>query len=203
MAQNSGPGWTGDGPLGWFMRLDFRKAIWLAPVVWTIHECEEWKIDAFESRRFVRSLYEASALDPAKVLPGDHLNLWISLAIVAAYGFIWTALTAWPKNPKFAAFLTLPFFFYLPLGNVFQHLYWVAYFKMYTPGAVTAVLLVAPVIIGLTIKAVHSRLIPRWYAAMLCLLVIPTAVSTILSGNHLCITPMCTATTFFHAVRGS
>ncbi len=159
----------------WFMGLDFRKAIWLAPLVWALHEAEEWNINEFESTHFA---------DPGHFSLIDHPVLWIGLAMIASYGIIWTALTAWPKNPKFAAFLTLPFFVYLSFGNVLQHIYYACFFRSYTPGVATAVLLVAPVVIGLTIKAVRGKLIPWWYAAILYLLVVPTMVSTVRAANH-------------------
>jgi Protein of unknown function with HXXEE motif len=157
------------------MRLDFRTAIWLAPLVWAIHEAEEWNIAKFEAEHFA---------DPGHFSLVDQHVLWIGLAMVAFYGVIWTALTAWPRNPKFAAFLTLPFFVYLSFGNVLQHVYYTLFFRGYTPGAVTAVLLVGPVVIGLTVKAIRSRLIPWWYAAILYLLTIPTLVSTVRAANQ-------------------
>jgi hypothetical protein len=159
-----------------FMNLDFRKAIWLAPLAWTLHEAEEWNINEFESQHFV---------DPGYFSLIDHPVLWLGLAQVALHGVLWTALTAWPKNPRFAAFLTLPYFIYIPFGNVGAHLYWVFLFGSYTPGILTAVLLVAPVVLGLTIKAVRERLIPWWYAAILYLLPIPALISTIQSADHI------------------
>jgi len=157
------------------MRLDFRKAIWIAPLIWTVHEAEEWDINSFEAQHFA---------DPGYFSLIDHYVLWIGLGLVASYGIIWTCLTAWPKNPKFAAFLTLPFFVYLSFGNVLQHIYWAFYFRGYTPGVATAVLLVGPMVIGMTIKAIRGKLIPWWYAAILYLLTIPTMVSTVRAANH-------------------
>jgi hypothetical protein len=73
------------------MELDFRKAIWLAPLVWVLHEAEEWNINAFERTHFA---------DPGHFAREDHPVLWMGLAMVASYGIILTALTAWPKNSK-------------------------------------------------------------------------------------------------------
>jgi hypothetical protein len=160
----------------WFVRLDFRKAVWLAPLVWALHEAEEWDINTFESQHFV---------DPGYFRLIDHPVLWIGLGIVALYGLIWTVLTAWPRNPKFAAFLTLPFFVYLSFSNVLQHVFFAFHFRTYAPGVVTAVLLVAPVVLGLTIKAVRGRLIPWWYAAVLYVAIVPTFVSTIRTPNQI------------------
>jgi len=159
----------------WFMRLDFRRAIWIAPLVWTLHEAEEWNINNFESRHFA---------DPGYFSLIDHPVLWIGLSVVALQGIIWTCLTAWPKNPKFAAFLTLPFFIYVSFGNVLQHVYWAFYFRGYTPGFATAVLLAGPVVIGLTAKAIRGKLIPWWYATILYLLIVPGIVSTVRAANH-------------------
>ena len=158
------------------MRLDFRKAIWLAPLVWAIHEAEEWNIDAFESRHFI---------DPGYFRLIDRPVLWIGLALIALYGLLWTMLTAWPKNPKFAAFLTLPFFIILSFGNVLQHIFWTFHFTTYEPGVVSAVLLVAPVVIGLTIKAIRGRLIPWWYAALLFVALVPNLVSTVRAPDQI------------------
>ena len=161
--------------VAWFMRLDFRKAIWLAPLVWTLHEAEEWNINAFQRAHFA---------DPGHFSQLDHPVLWLVLAQVALNGIIWTCLTAWPKNPKFAAFLTLPFFVFFSFTNVFQHIYISFFFRGYNPGVATATFLVGPVVIGLTVKAIRGKLIPLWYAVILYLLTIPIAVSIVRSMNH-------------------
>ena len=162
--------------VAWFMALPFRKAIWLAPLAWTLHEAEEWNINEFETRHFV---------DPGYFARIDHPVLWLGLAQVALQGVLWTAVTAWPKNPRFAAFLTLPFFVVLSFGNVLQHIYYAGYFRGYTPGFVTAVLLLGPVVLGLTYRAVRERLIPWWYATILYLAAVPALVSTVQAGNQL------------------
>jgi len=162
--------------VSWFMALPFRKAIWLAPLAWTLHEAEEWNINEFESAHFV---------DPGYFARIDHPVLWLGLAQVALQGALWTALTAWPKNPRFAAFLTLPFFVVLSFGNVLAHIYYVGYFRGYTPGFLTAALLLGPVVLGLTYRAVREKLIPWWYAAILYFLAVPGLVSTVQSKDHL------------------
>jgi hypothetical protein len=161
--------------VSWFNALPFRRAIWLAPLAWTLHEAEEWNINEFESAHFV---------DPGYFSRVDHPVLWIALAQVALQGVIWTALTAWPRNPRFAAFLTLPFFVVISFGNVLAHVYWIVYFRGYAPGIATAVLLVAPVVLGLTIRAVRERLIPWWYAAVLYIAAVPGLVATIQAGEQ-------------------
>jgi hypothetical protein len=157
------------------MGVPFRAAIWLAPLVWALHEAEEWNINEFERRNFA---------DPGHFAQVDHPVLWIGLAQVALNGALWTCLTAWPKNPRFTAFLTLPFFVFFSFANVLQHIYMTIYFRGYTPGVATAVLLVGPVVVGLTIKAIRGRLIPWWYAAFLYALVIPTMLSVVRGMHH-------------------
>jgi hypothetical protein len=159
-----------------FAAADFRKVIWLAPLAWILHEAEEWNINEFESTHFA---------DPGYFALVDHPVLWLGLAQVALQGAVWTALTAWPRNSKFAAFLTLPYFVYIPFGNVPAHVYWAVRFAGYTPGLFTAVLLVGPIVLALTIKAVSEKLIPWWYAALLYLTPVPALVSTIASGDHI------------------
>lgn len=160
----------------WFMRLDFRKAIWLTPLVWCLHEAEEWNIDDFERANFV---------DPGYFSLIDRPILWLGLAQVALQGVIWTALTAWPRSPRFAAFLTLPAFIVVAFGNVLVHARWVWYFGGYTPGAVTAVLLVGPVIAVLTIKAIRHRLIPWWYALAFYVATVPGLLPWIQRPNEI------------------
>ncbi len=163
------------------MGVSFRRAIWLAPVVWAIHEFEELVFDvmAFEKANFLQL--------PLRALgPPPPIN---PLVIVAINGFIWTALTAWPKNPRLAAYLTLPFFVYFSFANVLQHIYWSAYFQAYQPGVVTAVALVAPTILGLTMKAVREKLIPWWYAALMYASVLPTMIATYRAGNLIPVLP--------------
>jgi len=103
---------------------------------------------------------------------------------VALNGALWTFLTAWPKDPKFAALLTLPFFVFFSFANALQHIYMTFYFRGYTPGIATAAFLVGPVVVGLTIKAIRERLIPWWYAAFLYALTIPTMISVVQGMQH-------------------
>src|SRR5262245_8000498 len=159
-----------------FSRADFRKVIWLAPLAWTLHEAEEWNIHEFERTHFV---------DPGYFELVDRPVLWLGLAQVVIQGIVWTALTAWPRNPRFAAFLTLPWFVYIPFGNVPAHVNWALRFGGYTPGLLSALLLVGPVVLALTVKAVREKLIPWWYASLLYVAPIPALVSTIASGNHI------------------
>jgi uncharacterized protein with HXXEE motif len=166
----------------WFMQLDFRTAVWLAPLVWSLHEAEEGisRIDIFTRKHFI---------DSGSLATISPRGLWMALGVVAFNGVIWTAVTALPHNPRFAAFLTLPFFVYFSFANVLQHIYWSAYFRTYARGVITAVLLVAPVVIGLTAKAIEARLIPWWYATALYATVVPTLVSTVLASNLKAVLP--------------
>lgn len=115
---------------------------------------------------------EGVGTDPGSLASIDHRSLWSTLAIVALNGAVWTALTSWPRNARFAAFLTLPFFVYFSFANVLQHVYWSALFRTYAPGVTTAVLLVAPVVLGLPSRpsgtdsyrgGMQSRCTPRSY----------------------------------------
>jgi len=156
--------------LDWFMGLDFRKAVWIAPLVWTLHEAEEWNIIDWGRSRFA---------DPGYFSEIDHHIAWVGLGLVASAGVLWTCLTAWPKNPKFAAFLTLPFFVFFSFGNAVQHIYYAYFFAGYNPGVLTATLLVGPVVIGLTVKAFRGRLIPWWFVTALYVLTLPSMVMTL------------------------
>jgi len=61
--------------------------------------------------------------------------------------FAFALLATLPRRPKFAAFLIL-FYASTVFLNALQHVYWIFYFGAYSPGIVTAVLLLFPVTAG-------------------------------------------------------
>lgn len=159
----------------WFAGLPIRRAAWLLPLAWAIHEAEEWNIDAWYRRHFV---------DPGYFDRMSEETLWIGLAFVAAQGVVWTAIATLPKNPRIVAFLMLPYFIYISFGNALQHIFWLVYFRAYAPGIVTALLLVIPAVALFALRAIRERLVPWWYVALLTALTIPGVVQVVQAGNH-------------------
>ncbi len=150
----------------------FRRAVWLLPCAWALHEAEEWNILGWYHRYWV-NVPEVTATD-----------IRTGLAFIALVGFVWTLVGALFRNPKATASLVLPFFTAVASGNALQHIYFVFRFGTYAPGVVTAALVVIPCTLYVTLRAVRNGLISRWYAAIIYLPVIPLLALTIRAGNE-------------------
>ena len=135
-------------------KLPFRKAVWLLPLCWTLHEAEEWNIMDWFHRYWVN----VPDVTPVEMRTG--------LVLMSLIGVIGTACILVFRSPRVTALLALPFFALLGLGNAFQHIYWVFAFGAYSPGVVTSVLLVIPSFVYLAVRATRDGLIPRWFAAL-------------------------------------
>lgn len=159
----------------WLFQLEFRRAIWLAPVALMVHEAEELNIHAWYIENFVDPGYFSEFMNQRTVI--------IGLIFISAQGVVWTALTSWPRNSKVAAFVTLPLFVFFS-GHALAHIYWVFYFRTYAPGVVTASFVLIPVVVFLCVRAVRERLVPWWYLAAFCVPVIMTVADTVRAGNH-------------------
>ena len=75
-------------------------------------------------------------------------------------------------------------FFAFPFLHGFLHIYWVFYFSAYSPGVISAVLLLMPACALLAVRGVRDRLVPRWFIPLACLLNLPPAVAAIRLGRH-------------------
>lgn len=152
-------------------QIPFRKAVWLLPLAWTLHEAEEWNILDWYHAYWV------------KVPEATPTEMRVGLAFMSLVGVGWTAFTLLPKKPKLTAFLLLPFFTLMAAGNAVQHVYWTVAFQAYSPGVVTAVFLVIPSIVYLTARAVRENLIPRWYGLVIYLPIVRSLREAVLAGN--------------------
>ena len=73
----------------------------------------------------------------------------------------------------------------LALQNILQHVYWQIRFNQYAPGLCTAILLLAPLSLGIIVTSIVENLIPGWYLIALGVAIIPGLVDTVRSGNKL------------------
>lgn len=151
-------------------QMSFLTAIWLLPFAIGFHEVEEWNILHWEQRNFVNL--------PAKT----HTSVRTFLVFFTLFGFLWTALAAFPNNPKIAAFVFLPFAAGAFL-NVLQHLFYTVYFKQYAPGVITSVVLYLPIVSYLTARAIQENLVPVAYVVALGILAILGLIQTMKAGN--------------------
>lgn len=152
------------------MNDSFLTAIWLLPIALAFHELEEWNILGWEQRNFLNV--------PAKT----NTSVRTFLVFFTLLGFLWAALAALPNNPTIAAFVILPFAAGALL-NALQHLFYTLYFKQYSPGVITAVVLYLPIVGYLTARAIKENLVPVIYVAALGILTIPGLIQTIKAGN--------------------
>ena len=151
--------------------LHFLKAVWLFPVAVLIHELEEWNIMRWYRHNFV------------DVLQMSDKTAHIGLMFVGLTSFLWTTAATIFGNPTVAAFVML---FHIAgiFQNVLQHIYWLFHFKQYAPGIVTSVLLLAPLGIYLSARAVIEKYAPAWYIVLLTIWIIFSLVPTIRAGNR-------------------
>lgn len=135
-----------------------------------LHEVEEWNILNWEQRNFANL--------PAKT----NTSVRTFLVFLTLFGFLWTALAAWPNNLKFAAYMILA----LAAGaflNTLQHLFYTMYFRQYAPGVITSVVLYLPISGYLVAKAIAENLVPVGYVVGLGILAILGLIQTIKAGN--------------------
>ncbi len=149
---------------------DFLVLVWLFPIAVTIHEFEEWNIVRWYERNFVN-------LPP---LEDRGLRAWIVFSSLLA--FAWTALAVLTGSAPLAGFILL-LAFALMLQNALQHIFYVVYFRSYAPGVITGVLLLVPIILYLTVRAVSDAIVPGWYALLLIAFTLPNLVQTVRAGN--------------------
>ena len=152
-------------------QIPFRKAVWLLPLAWTLHEAEEWNILDWYHAYWV------------KVPEATPTEMRVGLAFMSLVGVGWTTFTLLLRKPKLTAFLLLPFFTLMAAANAVQHIYWTFALQAYSPGVVTAVFLVIPSIVYLTARAVRENLIPRWYGLVIYLPILRSLHEAVLAGN--------------------
>ena len=151
----------------------FLQTIWLFYIVFVLHELEEWNIDQFEHRNFV-------GLPPAAT--DRSARMWI--AFVCLVGLVWCAVATIPGSPSLAAWIILPAVAIM-VQNALQHVIWSAIFRQYSPGLVSAVVLLIPLGSFMIARAVQQGFVPVAYAVVCAALVVIGSAQTILAGNKM------------------
>ncbi len=151
---------------------DFITLIWLFFFGFVIHELEEWNIDQYEQRHFI-GLPSGSTDRSAR--------MWI--ACVCLIGLVWTVLASLPADSSIAAWIFLPAVAIL-VQNALQHIYWSFYFKQYSPGTTTAIVLIAIGSYMFYVSAQKSYL-PGWYLILLGIFIIAGLIQTLRAGKQM------------------
>ena len=128
-----------------------RRLVWLLPLAFALHELEEWNIVPWFEAHFVPRT-ELTALGARSLL--------VAFSLAA---FLYTALTSLLPSTRAWLLAILPLFVLAGFGNALIHVFWLLRFGAYAPGVVTAALLVAPLTVYVSIRAVRERLVPAWY----------------------------------------
>lgn len=150
-----------------------RRLFWCLAVAYVLHELEEWNLGPWERAHFT---------PPPQISDTALRGL---LAAFAALGFGFTALALTRFPPRTALLALLPVFVTVIFGNALTHLYWLAYFRSYGPGMLTAGLLIAPLTLALVTRVVRDRSAPRWYVtALLALALVQPLAARILTGTE-------------------
>lgn len=151
----------------------FSRAVWLLPLVFAVHEAEEWNILAW---------YRVRWDNPPAV---TELSVWTWLVGITLVAALWTLVGWLPRRPRLTAHVVLPFFLVTVFANALQHLVLLVVDGAYNPGLVTATSLLVPVIGWVTLLALREKLVPRWYVALWLLLAVPSVVSLARAGRTL------------------
>lgn len=161
---------SGDGlPPGAEIR--FSRLVWLLPTAFAIHEAEEW---------FILDWYRAYWQNVGN-LTVTTVRTWLVFASLV--GFALTGLASLLPVRWTAHVVALVFAF--PFLHSFLHIYWVFNFGAYSPGGVTAILMLIPAFVGVMGYAVRHRLAHWWFVVLVCAINLPRVVMAIRLGDTL------------------
>lgn len=143
-------------------RLPFRRVVWIFPVVFLLHEAEEWNIMGWYDQFFIER-------------PASALSVRIWLVVVTLDIFLVTWLSTRFSSERVVAFLMLPVIG-MAGANGLEHLFWVIYFQAYAPGVIFGGLVGVPVAVYLFRRALAADLVPAWYAMIFAAYALVTLV---------------------------
>jgi hypothetical protein len=131
--------------------LSFNRVLWAVPVVFFLHEMEEWNVLSWELSHF----------EGFESVPLIGLRLWLLLASV--FGFLLTWIATRFQSEKITAYIIFPAII-LTVLNGAQHVTWTFYFRDISPGFFFGGLLGIPVGIYLLFRAIKEKLVHPLYA---------------------------------------
>jgi hypothetical protein len=151
-----------------------RRVLWCLAVAFVLHEAEEWNLGDWERATFT---------PPPDVSDAELRTLLVAFA---ALGFGFTALALTRFRPRTALLALLPLYVTVIFGNALTHIHWSVRFGGYTPGVVTAALLLAPLTVALVTLVLRERAAPRAYVAVLLALSLlqPLAAAALGAGYY-------------------
>jgi len=151
--------------------IPFRRIVWLLPVVFSLHELEEWNIMTW---------YRAEFANPPDTPDVAVRTLLVTFSLL---GFLWTAVGCSLGTRRTTAYVVLPFFVPFVLANNLQHIYWQVAFRAYAPGVLTSAFLNIPAVLLVSWHAWRNRLVAGRYVTGLYLLSLLPLVSAVRAGR--------------------
>jgi hypothetical protein len=145
---------------------DLDIALWLLPVAWTLHSAEEWNQADWYAAHFEHG---------GDVTP---LGMRAWLVFVVLVSWVCTVLAMRIRNRSLSVGIVLGFFVVQMFGNSIQHEYWTVLLGAYSPGLITAIAFVLPVMVLATVRTLRARALRPWLVVAFYLTAIPIMIVT-------------------------
>ncbi len=154
-----------------FPSISFDKLIWLIPIIYFLHEIEEWNI----------YLWWAIQFPDAPPLPVSGGRIWLIGSSI--FIFILIAIFQRFKNIKITTICSLSLAV-LPFANGLQHIFWTFSFSSWAPGVLFGGFIGVPFGIYMAWRAVSENLVNVRFILLLILFSVFILVETILAGHQ-------------------
>jgi len=155
-----------------FAKIDLWILIKIFPFIFALHEFEEWNILSWH-RKHQSNIPNVTDL---------HIRTIFVIIITVTFLFFFVVLRI--KNKKTAAYILFPVLS-LVFYNGLIHFYWSIYFASYSPGLVFGFIVGVPLIGIIIFKMISEKLIAKWYASFVGLLLIAMFTHVIMLGDKL------------------
>jgi len=150
--------------------MDPLEIIWALPFFFSFHEIEEWNILEWYKKHYVN-------------LPGStNFSIHLHIIVFSLVGFILTFI-AYQFQGTFLFSLIIAFISCFILLNTFQHIIWTYQLKTYSPGLITALIMLC-VTIFVNLVLIKNNLIQLPYYALIVIIVIPI-IKTLNTKNEM------------------
>jgi len=151
--------------------LNLKTIMWMVPIIFFIHEMEEWNI---------LDWYHSTYVTPP---PSTKLSCRLWLWAISIWGFLMTTIAYVIPNESISAMVLLILIVFTTFNGL-QHIYWMFAFRKYAPGVIgSSIGIVAGGVI--TAGILVQQLVSPIYVIVLYLITVPKIVQTIRAKNTL------------------
>lgn len=151
--------------------MNFKTIMWIVPIIFFIHEMEEWNI---------LDWYHSTYVTPP---PSTKLSCRLWLWAISIWGFLMTTIAYVIPNESISAMVLLILIVFTTFNGL-QHIYWTFAFHKYAPGVIgSSIGIAAGGIITAVILVQH--LVSPIYVIVLYIITVPQIIQTIRAKNTL------------------